>query len=295
MKPVIAAVIAAPVAGLAAISLSLSLVTGGVPSFNGGAVAALTHTTCSVGAGPMDGQKVAALAYAAGWRGEDLSIAVAIARAESNWSATARNLNADGSTDFGLFQINSVHASILAGGDWADPAANAVMAHQVWLEAGGSFSPWVTFWDGTYRRYLVDVTTSCTATDPGAGPQGADGLRPRAENVKGLATSRWGITDVGGYSYRVIAGTGVLSDHAAGRAVDIMLGTDYQSAAKRVEGYDISRFFAENAAALGVKYVIYYDQINTGSGWRPYHHPGCANPCRDPNLEHQNHVHVSVK
>lgn len=297
-KGLLTAAVAAPVAGLAIVGLSFGLLTGG-GNIDGGAMAALSGSTCSIGTvtGALDGPKVAALAYAAGWRGDDLAIAVAVARAESNWNASARNGNADGSTDFGLFQINSIHASILAGGDWMDPAANAVMAHQVWLEAGGSWSPWVTFWDGTYRRFLADVSGSCTTSlsDPGPGPQGADGLRPRAENVKAIATQRWGITDIGGYSYRVIAGTDVLSDHATGRAVDIMLGSDYQSSAKRTEGYDISRFFASNAVTLGVKYVIYYDQINTGTGWRPYSHPGCGSPCHDPNLEHQNHVHVSLR
>lgn len=293
MKRIVAAAVLTPVAGLGVLTLGLNLLFGGGPDLNGGLTSG--DTTCSVPAGRLDGAGVAAVAYAAGWRGDDLKIAVAIARAESDWNAKATNRNGDGSTDYGLFQINSVHAAILAGGNWADPAANAVMAHQVWLEAGGSFSPWVTFWDGSYLRFLADAPTcSAAGTDPGSGPQGADGLRPRAENVKAIATSRWGITDIGGYSYRVIAGTGTLSDHATGRAVDIMLGQDYQSAAKRNEGYDISRYFAQNAAALGVKYVIYYDQINTGTDWRPYQHPGCANPCRDPNLEHQSHVHVSV-
>jgi hypothetical protein len=294
MRKAVTAAVLAPVASLGVLAFSMNLLLGGGVDIHGG-LAASSGTSCSVSTGRLDAAGVAGLAYAAGWRGDDLKVAVAIARAESGWNAKATNRNADGSTDYGLFQINSVHEAILAGGNWADPAANAVMAHQVWLEAGGSFSPWVTFWDGSYLHFLADVPTcSAAGTDPGPGAQGADGLRPRAENVKAIATSRWGITDIGGYSYRVIAGTGTLSDHATGRAVDIMLGQDWASESKRQEGHDISRYFAENAVALGVKYVIYYDQINTGSGWRPYRHPGCSNPCNDSNLEHRTHVHVSV-
>lgn len=265
--------------------------------FDGGAQQSLTTCTGSLVQAPavLDAKAVAQIAYAAGWRGGDLNIAVAIAKAESGWSATAKNENSDGSTDFGLFQINSVHQSILAGGNWADPNDNARMAHQVWEQAGGSWSPWVTYWRGTYKQYMDEQTvTGCATTnltDPGKGSQGPDGLRPRAENIKAITTQRWHITDIGGYSYRFIAGTGTLSDHATGRAVDIMLGSDYKSPQKRAEGFEISRFFAANAKTLGIKYVIYYDQINEGSGWKPYGHPSGLG---GDVFQHRNHVHVSV-
>ena len=105
----------------------------------------------------LTAEDVAKFAYAAGFRGDDLNIAVAVARAESNWNPKATLLNTNGSVDHGLFQINSVHAAILAEGNWSDPGDNAVMAFKVWTQAGDSWSPWVTYWRGTYKQYLTDV------------------------------------------------------------------------------------------------------------------------------------------
>jgi hypothetical protein len=233
---------------------------------------------------------------AVGWSDDDLAVALAVARAESGLNPQATNRNTNGSTDYGLFQINSVHSDLLAAGDWSDPDDNAAMAYQVWKRAGGSFSPWVTFWNGSYEQYLGQDAPGCaaSASDPGDGPQGPDGLVSRAENIKRIAMENFGIEEVGGYSYRVIAGTGTLSDHATGHAADIMLGADYNSPAVREKGRRIAAWMADNATALGITYVIYYDEINTGSGWRPYSHPGCSSPCSDDNLAHRNHIHVSV-
>jgi hypothetical protein len=246
--------------------------------------------------GALDAKKVAGLAYQAGFRDDDVSIAVAIARAESQWNPDAVNdQNTNGSTDYGLMQINSVHQSLLATGNWRDPFDNMQMAFQVFTDAGGHWTPWSTYNSGSYRQYLTTVEgcATTTLTDPGAGPQGADGLRPRAENVKAIALKRWpsAVSSVGGYSYRLISGTGTLSDHATGRAADIMLGADYKSPSQREAGFAISRYFADNAKALGVKYVIYYDEINDGSGWRPYSHPGGV---KNDVFQHRNHIHVSV-
>jgi lysozyme-like protein len=245
--------------------------------------------------GTLDAKSVAALAYQAGFRDDDISMAVAIAKAESKWNRLAVNdKNRDGSTDYGLMQINSIHASLLSTGDWRNPLSNMQMAFQIFTEAGSKWTPWSTFNNGTYEPYLnpVEGCATTTVVDPGSGAQGSDGLRPRAENVKAIALKDWPdvVSSVGGYSYRVIAGTSTLSDHATGRAADIMLGSDYKSASKRKGGTEISRYFAENAKALGIKYVIYYDEINSGSGWKPYRHPGCGGD----TCQHRDHVHVSV-
>lgn len=112
----------------------------------------------------LDAKDVAAIAHRAGWRGDDITIAVAVARAESGWNPKAvNNKNANGSVDYGLFQINTVHEAILASGNWADPEDNAKMAFQVWTDAGRKWGPWVTYWSGSYKKYLeeVEVKTSC--------------------------------------------------------------------------------------------------------------------------------------
>lgn len=271
---------------------------------------------------PLTPTLVAKAAHAAGFRGDDLVIAVAVAKAESGWSPRAINQNTNGSADYGLFQVNSIHQAILARGDWRDPADNAEMAFQIWTDAGGSWSPWVTYWRGTYRQFLSDAQqavsgvadaaatiTGCSRdvvaagglSDPGPGPQAADGMRPRGTNIRALTRSRWGckaksqpcISSIGGYAYRTIAGTNKLSDHATGNAVDIMLPKNYKSPAANALGWEIANFWADNAKAVGVKYVIFDDRIkNTGdTQWRPYGHPiGIGND----TYQHRDHVHVST-
>lgn len=271
----------------------------------------------------LSGGQVARAAYAAGWRGPDLVIAVAVAKAESNWAPGARNENTNGSTDLGLFQINTVHAGILAEGDWRDPAANARMAYQVWTDAGERWGPWVTYWRGTYKEHLgaaqaaVEGTadlaaamTGCTRdvvtgglSDPGPGGQASDGYTPRAANVRALTRTRWGckarsapcVSSIHGYAPRNIAGTGTPSDHASGNAADIMI-PQWQSAAGLALGDEIAVFWTTNAAATGIKYVIWNERIwsaeRAAEGWRPYRHP-CG--CGGATLAHKDHVHVSVK
>jgi hypothetical protein len=271
--------------------------------------------------GALSAAAVAKAGYSAGFRGSDLIIFVAVAHAESGWKADARNENSDGSVDYGLLQINSVHAAILAGGTWFDAKDNAVMARSVWEGAGSSWSPWVTYWRGTYRQWMGEATsavagitdavqavTGCDAVDlvsgdivdPGAGPQGADGLTPRAEAVKSATTQKWGcrrkaapcVSYIGGYARRNIAGTGTLSDHATGNADDIMLPSNYRAPAANALGWEIAKFWRANAKAAGIKYVIFDSKIWAAGDrdWQPYTHPGCGGDV----CQHVNHVHVSV-
>jgi len=89
-----------------------------------------------------------------------------VARAESGWLSSATNDNTNTSVDYGLFQINSIHAAILAGGNWADPQDNAKMAYKVWTDAGRKWSPWVTYWSGSYKKFLTEVDPKPVCTKP---------------------------------------------------------------------------------------------------------------------------------
>ena len=141
--------------------------------FSGGAGASLSATltgqTCqvaqSVPTGALDAQKVAALAAAAGFTGDDIGIAVAVARAESGWNPLATNLNTNGSVDHGLMQINDVNASILSQGDWRVPLDNMIMAFKIFTQAGG-WTPWSTYNSGSYRQYLQPVATDQAGCTP---------------------------------------------------------------------------------------------------------------------------------
>jgi Lysozyme like domain len=73
----------------------------------------------------------------------------AIADAESGFNPNATNKNKDGSTDYGLFQINSVHAAELAKAglkNWkTDPTENAKAALLVSGAGRNNLTPWVTW------------------------------------------------------------------------------------------------------------------------------------------------------
>lgn len=76
-------------------------------------------------------------------------IASAIAWAESKGQANATDHDANGTTDEGLWQINTVHGSQAT----YDPLGNARSA--VAISANGTnWTPWVTFNSGAYLAYM---------------------------------------------------------------------------------------------------------------------------------------------
>lgn len=77
------------------------------------------------------------------------AIAAAIAEAESSGNAGATNNDSNGSTDRGLWQINSSHGSQST----YDPLANARAAVAI-SSNGSNWSPWTTYKTGAYRKYL---------------------------------------------------------------------------------------------------------------------------------------------
>jgi hypothetical protein len=125
-------------------------------------------------AATLTDDQIAGYAAGAGFSGDDIRIAVAIAKAESGGNPGAKNdtMNRNGSIDYGLFQINSVHASLLAGKDWADPAQNAAMAFSVFRDAGSKWTPWATFNSGSYQRYMTGPLTPAVPGAPGGAAAG---------------------------------------------------------------------------------------------------------------------------
>lgn len=93
----------------------------------------------------------------AAWPAEQWVTGIAVALAESGGSTTVTNVNSNGSVDYGLFQINSVHQEILGAINWRDPVQNAGAALAVYEGAGNSWSPWVTYDTGAYRKHLTEA------------------------------------------------------------------------------------------------------------------------------------------
>lgn len=116
----------------------------------------------------------------AGFRGEGLRIAYAVAMAESSGNARAHNGNANtGDNSYGLFQINMLGGmgperrakyGLKSNEDLFDPLTNAKIAFKM-SNGGKNWTAWSTYNRGDYRKYLdgagaqvTDVTESGGAT-----------------------------------------------------------------------------------------------------------------------------------
>lgn len=120
--------------------------------------AAALGITLAEGIDPMIGN-IVSVARNAGFQGEDLAIAVAVALAESGGNAMAYNPETAAGTpagmgSYGLWQIYlKVHQEFI-GWDLYDPQMNAKAAFQVYQAAGNSFIPWSTFKNDNYLAQL---------------------------------------------------------------------------------------------------------------------------------------------
>lgn len=98
----------------------------------------------------------------AGFKGEGLRIAYAVAMAESGGRANAHNPNAKtGDNSYGLFQINMLGGmgperraryGLSSNEDLFDPLTNARVAYAM-SNGGKNWSPWTTYKTGAYKSY----------------------------------------------------------------------------------------------------------------------------------------------
>jgi len=100
--------------------------------------------------------QIAQYAYKAGFRGDALNVAVAVALAESGGNTNAYNPEAaagtrPGSGSRGLWQIYGTAHPEYNNDSAFDPAINAQAAFKVYREAGNRFTPWSTFNQGMAR------------------------------------------------------------------------------------------------------------------------------------------------
>lgn len=93
----------------------------------------------------------------AGWPPETIAVGIGIAMAESGGDPTVRGgPNRNGTYDYGLFQINSIHNPTAQ--NWADPVVNAAMALKVYREAGNKWIPWSTYKAGTHHKFMTEAS-----------------------------------------------------------------------------------------------------------------------------------------
>lgn len=110
--------------------------------------------------------QIAQVAANAGWSGNDLATAVAIALAESGGGNPnaynsepqdvpgnfGRTSSGDGKGSYGLWQIYLAAHPEFAGANLLDPQTNANAAYAIYAIAGG-FHPWSTYTSGEYGMY----------------------------------------------------------------------------------------------------------------------------------------------
>jgi len=125
------------------------------------------------------------------------------------------------------------------------------------------------------------LTGDAFALGGGYGARVAGRLSANTADAVAFVRGKWGVRDIG-----TVGGRPGPSDHPYGKALDAMIGTNLRL------GTEIARWFVTNPQQFGTKYVIWHDQINSGSGWRHYSHYLDPNNL-DDTLSHRDHPHVS--
>src|SRR5271154_6674982 len=146
------------------------LVAGGIGAVSGGVFSSGGSGCSSDGclggtvSGRLNASQIQALAATAGFAGSDLLTAVAIALAESSGNPSAvGDLNITLGGSIGLWQINLKAHPEYTAAQLMDPQTNANAAFAVYLVKGSSFTPWSTYNNGAYVKYLptMDSTVAC--------------------------------------------------------------------------------------------------------------------------------------
>lgn len=103
---------------------------------------------------PLTADQIGFYARGVGLSGQSLSIAVAIALAESGGRVDVTHTNSDGSVDQGLWQINSkAHPQYNKSQLLSSPAYNARAMYDI-SSGGRNWYPWATYTNGAYQKFL---------------------------------------------------------------------------------------------------------------------------------------------
>lgn len=157
-------------------------------------------------------EQIAQAAHHAGFRGDDLTTAVAIALAESAGDPRAHNgMPPDNS--YGLWQINMIGAlgperrhqfHLDRNAELFDPETNAKAAYAI-SGRGESFRPWTTYTSGAYRSHLDEARRGVKAfrhhgrrdevKGGGRHHGGGDGFRVDPDALRGYARNSRTIAD----------------------------------------------------------------------------------------------------
>jgi peptidoglycan hydrolase CwlO-like protein len=121
------------------------------------------------GANILTPEQIAFVAQKAGFTGDNLVIAVAVALAESSGNASAEGDVAIGGS-FGLWQIFCMaHPDLIPPSNpdsvaWYDPYQNALWAYEV--SGGDHWGPWSTYIHGTYLSHMAEARAAVAVLNP---------------------------------------------------------------------------------------------------------------------------------
>ena len=119
--------------------------------------------------GNLSAAQIAVYAANAGWNGDDLATAIAIALAESAGNPQAigdASLEPTKGPSYGLWQIDigSKANPQYANDNLFDPQTNAYDAYEIYQTHGNSFSAWSTFSGGQYQAFLSAAQSAAAGT-----------------------------------------------------------------------------------------------------------------------------------
>ncbi|MEO3874584.1 hypothetical protein ABGB18_37825 [Nonomuraea sp. B12E4] len=116
-------------------------------------------------------------------------------------------------------------------------------------------------------------------------PTGADNITERTRLMRAQVQKNFALPFAVG-CFRA----GASGEHPLGRACDFMMSTGgtTPSGANNALGDRLAEWALKNKGKLGVKYVIWKQRINLGSGWRAMENRGSITE------NHYDHVHISM-
>lgn len=159
--------------------LYLYISEGSAPSFSdlwGSVSGGITSVT---GIGKLSFSGLQSYASNAGFSGDDLNTACAVALAESSGNPGAvGDLNVTPGGSIGLWQVNLKAHPEYTADQLKDPQTNANAAYAIYQAAGDAFTPWTTFNTGAYLAYVPASTAApdtSTVADASAGSDDSGG------------------------------------------------------------------------------------------------------------------------
>jgi len=154
----------------------------------------------------LTADQIRGYASAAGFSGNDLNIAVAVALAESGGNTQAHN-STPPDDSYGLWQINMLGSmgpdrrkrfGLSKNEDLYDPATNARAAYGIFKSQGWS-NGWTTYKSGKYKEFMSDTGT-------GTGSPGTEDQPVQANTDGGIVTG--GLNALGANIFNAVQNVG---------------------------------------------------------------------------------------